>query len=144
MKKVFRMQYEPCNGDCYHPHNVFTGIKELESNPERLKEVTDKLLKIHEPLCGNVNIRYGIDQDVETGLYIATFWHYGKLEMFSNKNDLRLIEELADCVIAYFDSEAGKKELASDPGLGHKVCAYGEDESLREFVLKTANIEQSL
>lgn len=152
MRKVFRMQYEPCNGDCYawgddddddvkHENTAsFSSIRSLKDNLPRLKSLMDRLVKIHEPLCGNANMRYAIDQDTKTGLYVGSFWHYGKLELVMNSTILNTLEDLIEMVLKHITSEAGIAEVAADPGLGHSVCHYGEDQDLRKFVLKAAKI----
>lgn len=141
MKKVFRMQYEPCNGDCYaHGQEFFKLMKSLLDDEAKFKTLTEKLVKIHEPLCGNVNLRYAMDLDENTGVYIGTFTHYGRLELFSNKDPIKLMDEMADNILKHFKSDRWQEELEMEKGLGHSVCHYGEDEDLRKFIRRTAEL----
>ena len=70
MRKVFRMQYEPCSGQCYtggddSPINKesFKAIGALKTDKNRLESFITKLTKAHEPLCGNEEMRLGVDYD---------------------------------------------------------------------------------
>ena len=153
MRKIFRMQYEPCNGDCYawdgdddndsgsdSDGDDTLPLGPLRSDPVRLKRIMDKLVAMHQELCGNVNLRYGIDLDEENKLYIGSFWHYGKLELFTHKNLYVLVEIMADYVLAFYQTDAYKEESKHDKGLGHDVCHYGEDDDLRRFIVRAAKI----
>lgn len=140
MRKIFRMQYEPCNGDCYAWDDVLP-LVDVEGDIKHLKELMDKFILAHNPLCGNINLRYGIDFDEQSRLFIGSFWHYGKLELFTNSNSLVLVEQLLDYAIAHYKTDIGKAELATDSGLGHRVCHYDEDKDLRRFIVKASGIK---
>lgn len=137
MRKLFRMQYEPCNGDCY----AYDDILPLDGlTPQQLKSVMDKLVECHRPLCGNANLRYGLDLDEQRHVFIGSFWHYGKLELVSADTCLDAIQLLADTILRHFLSDAGKAELARDAGLGHSVCHYGEDQDLRRWMVRSSGL----
>ena len=147
------MQYEPCNGECYaydggdddnsddRPDGDDTlPLGPLRFDKPRLKRIMDKLIAMHEPLCGNKNLRYGIDLDEKNDLFIGSFWHYGKLELFTGKKLYDLVEEMADFILAFYKTEAYAEESKDDKGLGHSVCEYGEDDDLRRFMIRTSKI----
>lgn len=151
MRKIFRMQYEPCNGDCYaydpsdDNDSDDNGDDQLPLDPlrhdlPRLKRIMDKLVAMHEPLCGNVNLRYGIDLCETNKVFIGSFWHYGKLELFTGKDLYILVEEMADYILAFYKTEAYAEESKNDKGLGHSVCHYGEDQDLRRFMIRVSGI----
>ncbi len=153
MRKIFRMQYEPCNGDCYaydpsddtdSPDDTKDDdqlpLGPLRFDKPRLKAIIDKLVAMHQPLCGNVNLRYGIDLDEENKLFIGSFWHYGKLELFTGKELYILVEQMADYILAFYKTEAYAEESKNDKGLGHDVCHYGEDQDLRRFMIRVSGI----
>jgi hypothetical protein len=139
MKKVFRMKYEPCNGECYVGPDVIN-LSFLAGNLVELKKITTKLIKAHEPLCGDVNLAYAIDYDEINKLFIGTFLHYGKLELFSGKDILYVLNQLCDAAITHFSSPEGRIELQSSSALGHDVCEHGKDEDLLRFMIKYSGI----
>lgn len=162
MRKIFRMQYEPCNGLCYAWDNdddsAGSGIggggsidddkdtdilplRALRNDPTRLKSIMVKLVAMHQELCGNTNIRYGIDLDEDRGIFIGSFWHYGKLELFTDTNHITLIEQMADFVLPFYQTEAYGEESKHDKGVGHSVCEHGEDDDLLRFIIRTSKIE---
>jgi hypothetical protein len=139
MKKVFRMKYEPCNGECYVPDDVIN-LSFLAENLIELKKITAKLIKAHEPLCGDENLAYAIDFDDVNKLFIGTFLHYRKLELFCGKDMLSVLNQLCDGAIAHFASPEGLRELKSAAALGHDVCEHGKDEDLLHFMIKHSGI----
>jgi len=154
MRKIFRMQYEPCNGDCYS-YDDSDDDNSSESDSEdsdqlplgplrwdlkRMKNIIDKLVAMHQPLCGNVNLRYGIDLDETNNIFIGSFWHYGKLELFTGKDLYNLVESMADFILTFYTTEAYAEESKNDKGLGHSVCHYGEDQDLRRFMIRASRI----
>jgi hypothetical protein len=155
MRKVFRMQYEPCNGDCYAwdrdddrddtpepppKDKDILPLHHLMNDRPRLKALMEKLVAMHQPLCGNRNLRYGIDLDEDKKLFIGSFWHYGRLELFTDTDMTKLIETMADYVLNFYTTDAYKEESKGDEGLGHSVCHYGEDDNLRRFIIRTSKI----
>lgn len=148
MRKVFRMQYEPCDGLCYAPsydpmdenYESFFAIRGLKDDKPRLAKLLTKLTEIHEPLCGNKNMRYAIDKDDVAGTFVGSFWHYGKLELVLGDNLLNTIEDLSELILRHFQTQSHKQDLKNDPGLGHSVCEHGVDEDLRTFVIEQARI----
>jgi len=135
MRKIFRMGYEPCKGDCYFYDDVLP-IDEL--NPARKQAVTQKLLDMHAPMCGNAALRYGVDLDEERRLFLGFFYHYGAFETFIGPDLLGVVDAIAESALAHFKSEQFKAEQAAAPGLGRGACAYGSDESLVDFINRSA------
>lgn len=135
MRKIFRMGYEPCKGDCYAYDDVLP-IDDM--TPERRERTVKKLLKMHAPMCGNEALRYGIDFDEQRRLFIGFFYHYGAVETFLDIDMLACVEQIADCALEHFKSEQFRAEASAAPGLGHDACAYGRDEDLVGFIQRSA------
>ena len=148
MRKVFRMQYEPCNGLCYAPsHSAddenfesFNAMHELKNDKPRLAKLLADLTKVHDPLCGNENLRIAIDKDDIAEIYVGSFIHYGKLEMVLGDNLLATLEALFKLILQMYDTKDFKADIAADSGLGHEVCEHGQDAALKVFVLREAQI----
>ncbi|UVL81861.1 hypothetical protein LOY35_16665 [Pseudomonas sp. B21-028] len=140
MRKAFRMKYEPCLGTCYVKPDV-VDLSFLADDLVALREITKKMIKAHEPLCGNEGIAYGIDFDEENNLFIAFFLHFGKIELFSENKLLGVLHRLCDGAIAHFESATGKEELKAHPGSGHDVCEHGKDDDLLHFMIKHSGIK---
>lgn len=138
-RKLFRMGYEPCNGLCYAPSDV-VNVSLLAEDVPRYERLKTKMLAIHEPACGDVNIRYALDMDEESGLFIATFVHYGKVEMMVGKHLVETLEDFCDYVASFWASPAGVSELQAGKGLGHAVCEHGHDEDLSSFMDKHSGV----
>ncbi len=135
MRKIFRMHYEPCQGLCYSWEDV-VDVSELASDPERYARLKASMIQIHEPSCGDDQIRYAIDLDEDNALFVASFMHYGKLELLSGKNLVDLLEEFCVMVTAYWESDVGVLELEAGNGVGHDVCEHGKDHQLDAFMDK--------
>ena len=134
------MKYEPCNGACYVGSNV-VDLSELQNNIPRFHNIINKMIKIHDPACGNENIRYGIDLDEDNQLFVASFMHNNKLELLSGVNLVPLLEKFCDMAIAYWNSDIGKEELRDYKGLGHDVCTHGKNDDLIKFIHNWSNIK---
>lgn len=98
------------------------------------------MVVMHEPVCGNRNTRLGLDVDEESGTFVGSFLHYGRLELVAASNPVQAIIRLSNLVALHIQSEAWKLELASDPGLGHEVCEHGHDEDLKKFSLEHSGL----
>ena len=138
-RKLFRMKYEPCTGRCYAPSDVVR-MDSFGADVEKMAMLLDKLMKIHEPACGNEHLGYGLDLCEETGLYIATFQHYGALEIFTSDKIFDALVKLADAAISFYESDAGQNLLQTRPGLGHDVCEHGKEYDLRHFALRYSGL----
>lgn len=134
-RKIFRMGYEPCKGDCYAYDEV---IPLSDLDPNKRERVTKKLLEMHAPMCGNEALRYGVDFDEERRLFVGFFYHYGTLETFLSTDMLGCVDQIADCALEHFASSQFKIESTGREGLGRSACAYGTDETLVDFINRTA------
>lgn len=149
MNKVFRMQYEPCNGMCYawskdngdENFESFKAMNAFKTDLPRLKKFFQMLTKVHEPLCGNEKLRIAIDVDTVANIYVGSFIHFNKLETVIGDNILDTLEAIFEITLGVYETEDFKKDLAANPGKGHNVCEHGEDHDLKVFVLRQAGIE---
>lgn len=132
-RKLFRMGYEPCKGDCYMG-KVFPIT---DFSPEEREEIERKLLAIHDPTCGNANVRFGVDLDEARGTFVGVFYHYGAMETVLSESLKGALDGLLDLAVEHFASDQWREELAQDPGLGRDACAYGTNDSLLAFVRRT-------
>lgn len=137
MRKLFRMQYEPCSGQCYTDRDVLRFTKQ---NPEEVQELMDLLVQIHEPACGNANVRYAIDLDEELGIFTAVFFHYGKMEVFASKTLGGVIRLLAQHALFFYTTPAWWTEKLQGGVHGHDVCHHGKDQDLRVFMIKHSGL----
>jgi hypothetical protein len=154
MRKVFRMQHEPCNGMCYAPSydggenfESFKAMNAFKNDLPRLKKFFENLLKVHEPLCGNEKLRIAIDVDDIANIYVGSFMHFNKLETVIGDNILDTLEAIIEIALTVYETEDFKKDLVANPGQGHDVCDHGEDHDLKKFVLRetgiaTENVEE--
>src|SRR5687768_15094160 len=108
MRKIFRMKHEPCTGACYAGGDV-VDLSFLAHNKAELRRILEKMIRAHDPICGNENLSYAIDLDERTGIFVASFIHYGKLDLFCNRDLLQLLHELFDFAIAHFNSPNGRE-----------------------------------
>lgn len=142
MRKLFRMKYEPCNGDCY----AECAVVDLHSMKLSKNETADffrRLLAVHLPACGNSNLMFRVDMSDEYNMFVATFEHYGQTDMFMSDSCKGAMNKLIDAVLVYYNSPAYSVDTAKDPGLGHDVCHYGEDSKLIDFALKFSGLTEA-
>jgi len=142
MRKIFRMKYEPCNGRCYAPDEVLN-IKEFSMPLMDAAVLLDRIIKIHEPACGNDNLSYGMDYDEVSGVFIASFIHFGELDLFTSRSGLECMNSLIDGALSWYESDTAKEKLSSNPGVSHSACQHGEDYDLRRFALRFSGLDQS-
>lgn len=139
MRKLFRMQYEPCNGECYAPGDVLN-LSGLSKDVPRRERLLADLKAIHDPICGNAAYRYGMDLDEESGTFVASFWHAGKLELFAGSGMVAVLEDFCQAVKFHFQTVEGIRELQDNPGLGAEVCRHSEGNKLDEFMREHGGI----
>lgn len=128
MKKLFRFQYESCSGTCYHPGEEF--FQELRKiNSVKLNTTIDKIVKAHDSTCDDPTQRFGIDFCEDTKVYIGNFLNGTRLDLFTDKNFINVVDKLIEFVL-----ETNKSKEAK---LGD--CIYGQtgQENLAEMILNS-------
>lgn len=143
MRKLFRMKYEPCSGQCYDHRDVLR-ISGLGGQVEEMAALLAKIVKIHEPACGNLHLAYGLDLDEETNTFVASFQHYGAIELFVAPNAFKALNDLADVALAYYATDAYAEAVKAQPGVGHDVCEHGNDQDLRHFALQYSGLPEAV
>lgn len=89
MRKIFRMKYESCSGQCYAYSDVMR-IHTLGLDARGAAAFLKRLLAMHAPSCGNDSLQFRLDQDswipkdsasqATATRFVASFWHYGSLD----------------------------------------------------------------
>jgi hypothetical protein len=147
------MRYEPCTGRCYAYSDVMR-IHTLGLTAANAVAFLERLVKVHEPSCGNSEIQFRLDadeflreeymggdyQDVQHTRFVASFYHYGSLDLFAADTPLEAMNEMIDAALAYYDSDAYASDVAAKPGLGHSVCEHGDDKKLIEFAINFSGL----
>ena len=159
MRKMFRMKYEPCTGQCYAPSDVMR-IHTLGLDVEGAVVFLKRLLAMHAPSCGNESLQFRLDEDtfyrkvpVENGYddhvferkaftrFVASFWHYGTLDLFAGDTPLEALNKMIDAALEYYKSE----EYLNHPNYEHdrhNVCHHGTDEKLVNFALAFSGLSE--
>lgn len=142
MRKLFRMKYESCNGQCYADEDVMQ-IHSLGLDAEGAATFLRRLLAMHEPSCGNPQISFSLD--VEDGLenqptYVAAMQRYGALDLHVGRTALEALDKLIDGALAWYASVEYQVIVAERPGAGHGVCHHGDDRALIEFAITRSGL----
>lgn len=130
LRKLFRMGYEPCKGDCYWSKILPLGDLDVADKAE----IEAKLIQMHDPMCGNAAMRYGVDLDEDRQVYVGFFYHFGAVETMTDPSLKGIINQILDCALSHFASEQYQEEIQMYPGLGRDACAYGTNEKLLDFI----------
>ncbi len=144
MRKMFRMKYEKCSGQCYAPSDVMR-IHTLGLDVEGAVVFLKRLLAMHAPACGNDSLQFRLDADeweesfsdwkpIPKVRFIASFWHYGTLDLFSGATPLEALNKMIDAALDYYQS-AEFKEHPNYELDRHNVCHHGTDDKLVSFAL---------
>lgn len=148
------MKYEPCAGQCYAYSDVMR-IHTLGLDVQGAVVFLQRLLAIHEPSCGNSEIQYRLDADEftrSTGAsrstpdtrFVASFYHYGALDLFAGDSPREAIDAMIDAALAYYASEQFEVDRAKHGGgLGHDVCEHGQDRKLVDFALAFSGLGEA-
>ncbi len=151
MRKLFRMKYEKCSGQCYAYSDVMR-IHTLGLDVEGTVAFLKRLLAMHAPSCGNESLQFRLDEDTydlnidglvtEHSRFVASFWHYGTLDLFGGASPLDAMNALIDGVMAWYASDEGKELLARDSleAVRGTVCHHGTDEKLVNFALEFSGL----
>jgi hypothetical protein len=151
------MRYEPCTGRCYAYSDVMR-IHTLGLTTANAAAFLERLVKIHEPSCGNSEIQFRLDADEFTRIvhwqtdddedsdteqhtrFVASFYHYGSLDLFAADTPLEALNQMIDAALVYYESDQYQADLASRPGFGHDVCEHGDDKKLIEFAISFSGL----
>lgn len=128
------MQYESCSGQCYAYSDVMR-IHNLGLSAEGAAAFLRRLVAAHGPACGNSNLAFRLDVDDDLGVFVASFYRYGSLDLFAAKTPLEAMDRMIDAALAYFKSEEYLTLVSANPGQGHDVCHHGDDKKLVEFAI---------
>lgn len=139
MRKLFRMKYESCNGQCYADEDVMK-IHNLGLDVEGAATFLRRLLAMHEPSCGNPQISFSLDVDDDSGTYVAAMQRYGALDLHVGSTPLEALDKLIDGALAWYASVEYQVLVAERPGAGHGVCHHGDDRALIEFAITRSGL----
>lgn len=139
MRKLFRMKYESCNGQCYADADVMQ-IHNLGLDVESAAEFLQRLLAMHEPSCGNPRISFSLDVDDDSGTYVASMQRYGALDLHVGRTPLEALDKLIDGALAWYASVEYQVLVSEQPGTGHGVCHHGDDRALIEFAITRSGL----
>lgn len=139
MRKLFRMKYESCNGQCYADEDVMK-IHNLGLDVEGAATFLRRLLAMHEPSCGNPQISFSLDVDDDVGTYVAAMQRYGALDLHVGRTALEALDKLIDGALAWYASVEYQVLVSERPGAGHGVCHHGNDRALIEFAIARSGL----
>lgn len=161
MRKIFRMKYESCNGQCYD-HDDVMRIHNLGLDVEGAAAFLKRLLAVHAPSCGNSNLEFRLDVDeykrrgkytglryeeVDDQRFVASFYRYGSLDLFAADTPLEAMNMMIDGALAWYASDEGQQKLTLDERTaGYNrvdVCHHGTDEKLVKFALTFSGLSEA-
>lgn len=141
MRKLFRMKYESCNGQCYADADVMQ-IHNLGLSAVGAATFLQRLLAMHEPSCGNPEISFSLDVEDATGTYVAAMQRYGALDLHVGRTALEALDKLIDGALAWYASVEYQVLVSERPGDGHGVCHHGDDRKLIEFAITRSGLPE--
>lgn len=139
MRKLFRMKYESCNGQCYS-HDDVVQIHDLGLDVVGAAEFLRRLLAMHEPSCGNPNISFSLDVDDVSRTYVAAMQRYGALDLHVGSTAREALDKLIDGALAWYASVEYQVLVSENSGLRHAVCRHGSDSALLEFAIARSGL----
>lgn len=139
VRKLFRMKYESCNGQCYADEDVMR-IYDLGLDAVGAAEFLRRLLAMHEPSCGNPNISFSLDVDDTSRTYVAAMQRYGALDLHVAFTAFEAFDKLIDGALDWYASVEYQVLVSERPGLGHGVCHHGDDRRLIEFAITRSGL----
>lgn len=152
MRKLFRMTYESCSGRCYAYSDVMR-IHTLNLDAAGAAAFLQRLVQIHEPSCGNDQIQFRLDVDECTlhaqsplwypPTFVASFYHYGSLDLFAGKTPLEALNKMIDAALEYYETDEYKTLASVQAGLGHDVCEHVDDKKLIEFAIAHSGLDDA-
>lgn len=137
MRKMFRMKFESCNGECYAYSDVMK-IHTLGLDVQGAAAFLRRLLAIHAPACGNAQLQFRLDVDDNLGVFVASFYRYGALDLFASKSPREALDKMIDAALAYYDDQGMTAETSR-----FAVCHHGEDYKLVDFALQFSGLSDA-
>lgn len=134
MRKMFRMKYESCFGQCYEWSDVMR-IRTLDLDEEGAATFLKRLLAVHGPACGNSRLAFRLDHDEELDFFVASFERYGSLDLFADRTALGAMNKLIDGALKYYETNEYAAAVGAEPGVGRGACHHGDDEKLVDFAI---------
>lgn len=141
MRKLFRMAYESCSGQCYANSDVMR-IHTLGLDVQSAAAFLKRLLAMHAPSCGNPNLQFRLDHDEELGVFVASFQRYSALDLFAGRTPLEAMDKLIDGALAYYNTDAFKAQWQPDQDRA-SVCHHGTDDKLVEFAIEFSGLDEA-
>lgn len=122
MKKLFRFQYEACNGTCYAPEEQF--FIDLRAVPlSQLHGVVDKIVTAHNRTCNNPNMRFAVDLDETHNIYIGSWMNNGTLDLFSSSSFIDVVDQLSSHILDVVPEAQTEYDNNCEFGEGHENLA---------------------
>ena len=140
MRKLFRMMYESCTGQCYHPDDVMS-IHTLGLDAHSAATFLRRLLAMHAPSCGNDQLAFRLDHDDEIGIFVASFQRYGALDLFADRTPLGAMNKMIDATLRFYESDEFK--VKGEHADRESICHHGTDEKLVDFALRFSGLGAS-
>lgn len=122
MQKLFRFQYEACNGTCYGNGDRF--FQDLKDVPKaELTQLINKIVDAHNRMCNNPNMRFGLDFDQTNKIYIGNWMNNGTLDLFTSTNFMDVVTQLTSHVLKVVPVSQSEYENNCEFGEGHENLA---------------------
>lgn len=135
MKKIFRMQYEPCLGTCYAYDDILMlEINKLKSNKTKLNKLLQCLEFIHDKTCGNKDIGFTLDYD--EGLFLGVFLTPNNTQAFCSYSLVGCYEKFVKILSWYLELNIIENNK--------EVCDHGREANIVSFTLEKAGISNAL
>lgn len=131
MKKIFRMQYEPCLGTCYEYDDILMGeIHKLKKDKNKLNKLLNCLNYIHDKTCGDKEVGFLLDYDENQ--FIGTFIYPKGSHPFIAKDLVVCYEKFVKLIDWYY-----KEHIVN---VDKQVCDHGRDDNIITFTLEKAGL----
>lgn len=132
MKKIFRLQYEPCLGTCYEYDGIlWDQFNKLDAHD--FNKLIDHLKYIHDETCGLPDLGFILDYD--DGLFVGTFIYQKGSQAFVGKTIVDVFNKFQVLLDWYKENNEVKANKS--------ICDHGREENLFQFTLNCMN-EHSL
>lgn len=131
MKKIFRMQYEPCLGTCYEYDSILMQeINKLKQDKNKLNRFLKCLDYIHDKTCGDEKVGFLLDYD--EGQFIGTFIYPKGSSPFIAIDLIICYEKFVNLIDWYYETNS--------VDTNKKTCDHGRDNNIVQFTLEKAGI----